>query len=364
MCSHDHGEESGDPYVHMLAGSFAGIIEHFAVYPMDTIKTHVQTAATNDSVAAARHILELRGGLGFWRGVTMQVGFCGPAHALMFASYEQILRLGGAKQTGDSSSSSHGDHDCSDGGGGGGVVVASPSPERVAAVGMVAGAVSTCFHDLVMVPAETVKQRLQLGYYRGAWHCLSRMVASGDALGSLYRSLPTTLATNAPYGAILVATNESVKKVANPDGQYSLPVYVASGAFSGSVAGLLTTPLDVVKTRLQTQSLAVAVKTTAGATNGGGAGAGRLTGAAAGAAAAAGRGGGGGGGVGCCAVDPRGSPSFSVIYRGFFDALRSVWREEGYRGFARGAGPRVLIGGPAAAISWSAYETCKHALEG
>ena len=138
---------------HMLAGSCAGVVEHACVFPIDTVKTHVQAArssasgAAASSVAIARELVAARNGgvARLWRGVGVLLHAVVPAHALMFASYEAVLHAGGAH----------------------GVAHAqSASAERVAAVGFVAGAVSTCFHDSIMVPAETVKQRLQLGCAR------------------------------------------------------------------------------------------------------------------------------------------------------------------------------------------------------
>ena len=143
----------------------------------------------------------------------MQLAFCGPAHALMFSSYEHVLTLGGTAQTSRSEES-------------------QASGQRVAAIGFIAGAVSTALHDLVMVPADTVKQRLQLGYYRGPLHCLRR-----TKFESLYRSLPTTLATNIPFGGIMIASNESIKQVVNPSGEFSLSVYMLSAGVSGALAG-------------------------------------------------------------------------------------------------------------------------------
>lgn len=303
-------EEASNPVHHMIAGSFAGVAEHFSIYPLDTIKTHKQAvrvgeAAHTSSFRVATGIVSEHGLLGLYRGVSIQVGFCGPAHALMFSSYEMILSMGGTVQGGkDASSPEEG-----------------PSGQRVAAVGMLAGMASTVLHDLVMVPADTVKQRLQLGYYRGPMHCLTRIIRSGN--GSLYRSLPTTLATNIPYGGVMMATNESIKRVVNPSGAFSLPTFMLSAGFSGALAGLVTTPFDVVKTRLQTQSL-----------------------------------------VGHADVSRGKAPrEFKIIYDGFGSAARALYKEEGALGFTRGAGPRMLMFGPSCAVSWGAYESAKEILE-
>lgn len=158
--------------LHMCAGGFAGVAEHVIVYPIDTLKTHVQASKGEVSaVQAARAIVAERGAGALFRGLSVQALVCGPAHALMFAAYEQTLEAGGVRAP-------------------------DPSPQRVALVGLVAGGLCTFVHDSVAVPAETIKQRLQLGHYRNALDCFRTIVASG--VGSLYRSLPTTLATNIP----------------------------------------------------------------------------------------------------------------------------------------------------------------------
>ena len=43
-------------------------------------------------------------------------------------------------------------------------------------------------------------------------------------------------------------------------------------------------------------------------------------------------------------------------------ALRLILKEDGARGLLRGLLPRVLFHVPAAAISWTVYESCKAAL--
>lgn len=56
---------------------------------------------------------------------------------------------------------------------------------------------------------------------------------------------------------IMVSANETFKKILNPTGEMNISAYFASGAMAGALAGVLTNPLDVAKTRLQTQMLLV-----------------------------------------------------------------------------------------------------------
>ena len=137
---------------HMIAGSFAGVSEHSLMFPVDTIKTMVQagggrqpkpgeaiaTGGTSARLAVVRELVAKNGIGVLWRGVGVVPIGCVPAHAMMFSVYELILEKGGSRKQ-------------------------TASPERVAAVGAVAGGVATLFHDAIMVPTETVKQRLQLG---------------------------------------------------------------------------------------------------------------------------------------------------------------------------------------------------------
>ena len=55
---------------------------------------------------------------------------------------------------------------------------------------------------------------------------------------------------------------------------------------------------------------------------------------------------------------------FEVLYQGASSAIRALFEEEGPRGFARGAGPRMLMHGVSCAISWGFYECAKKALGG
>ena len=82
-----------------------------------------------------------------------------------------------------------------------------------------------------------------------------RTVAATEGLGALYVSLPTTLLMNLPYGCIMVAVNESARKILNPSGDYKTSTNLIAGAIAGASAAVLTNPLDLIKTKLQTQNL-------------------------------------------------------------------------------------------------------------
>ncbi|CAN0149237.1 unnamed protein product, partial [Phaeothamnion confervicola] len=218
----------------------------------------------------------------------------------------------------------------------------------------VAGATATIFHDAVMAPMDVIKQRLQLGYYRGIGDC-ARTIYQVEGIGAFYRSFPTTLFMNMPYGCVMVAMNESIKRMLRPNGDFDTTTYILAGSAAGAVAAAATTPLDVVKTRLQTQALNASV---AGPLGGGGAGGGGVgLGPAVAMHSAASRCHKGGG----CAVAE--APAVPLQYQGLLDAARQIRAVEGYRGFMRGAVPRLLVHTPSVAISWTTYETAKSWLQ-
>ena len=237
-----------------------------------------------------------------YRGVSATVAGCVPAHAAFFSVYE-------------ASKSSFG--------------VNEPGHHPLASAAC--GALSTVSHDMVMTPLDVVKQRMQLGYYESSLHC-ARTIAKEEGMRPLFLSLPVTLVTNIPFTAVMVAVNESAKEVLNPSGHYNLPAFIASGALAGGVAAAVTTPFDVVKTRLQTQSLRpVAVEAVCG-------------------------------GAGICARADSALPKALHAYSGVGDVLRVIHNQDGVAGLFRGIKPRMLVQATSAAVSWTAYESIKYLL--
>lgn len=234
---------------YMLAGSIAGMVEHMAMFPVDTVKTRTQMLSPTSSTPlptnvarAVAGILRQEGPLGLYRGIGAMGLGAGPAHAVYFAVYEVAKeRLGGNRE---------GHH-----------------PAAHAA----AGALATIASDAVFTPMDVVKQRLQLrrSPYRGVWDCCQRVMQE-EGLKAFFTSYRTTVIMNVPFTAVHFATYEAAKKAlkgVTPGAadEESLWTHVLAGGAAGALASAVTNPLDVVKTRLQCQGVCGAKRYQSGA---------------------------------------------------------------------------------------------------
>lgn len=219
---------------YMLAGSVAGVVEHTAMFPVDTLKTHMQAGAPPcrpvlSLRAALRNAVAGEGGvLALYRGLPAMALGAGPAHAVYFSVYE-LAKSSLTDRLGPNNPVAHAG----------------------------SGVVATVASDAVFTPMDTVKQRLQLtsSPYTGVSHCV-RTVLRDEGLGAFFASYRTTVVMNAPYTAVHFATYEAAKRMlgdlAAAD-EESLAVHATAGAAAGALAAAITTPLDVVKTQLQCQ---------------------------------------------------------------------------------------------------------------
>lgn len=393
---------------HMFAGAFAGTMEHTVMFPVDTVKTRMQLVAAASSSSASsssltsstsssssinmikstipnviRSILKTDGVKGLYRGVVAGGLGAGPAHAVYFATYEYGKKMFRLNPIASSSSQTS--------------LSSSAYGEFVADAS--AGALATIVGDAVQTPLDTVKQRMQMQL---GGNCPSEVKAmSGEGIGGgssssrtssssisssssnttgppatrkfksafdalrtivrnegahvLYRSYPTTLIMNVPFTAIHVGLYESAKRALKIEEEdEGFRTQFLAGGFAGGIAGFLTTPMDVVKTRMQTHcevalgcDVSKTVETaTANQT---------------------------------CAV--RGDPKLCVsttstpttapppsssrsVYASAnaFKVARHVAEREGAKALFSGATARVLFHVPAAAICWTAYEFMKRNL--
>jgi Mitochondrial carrier protein len=130
-----------------------------------------------------------------------------------------------------------------------------------------AGLVADIAASPVYVPSEVLKTRLQLqgqynnpyfqsGYnYRGTFHAL-RSIYLTEGLPALFYGYKATLYRDVPFSALQFAFYEQERKLAKTwvgSQDIGLPLEIFTGASAGCMAGVITCPLDVVKTRIQTQ---------------------------------------------------------------------------------------------------------------
>ena len=83
-----------------------------------------------------------------------------------------------------------------------------------------------------------------------AFQCMTDIVRN-EGMRALFRSYPITVMMNVPFATTVIFMNENLKTYIRPwERQNSIFWYFLCAGFSGGVAGVLTNPLDVVKTRL------------------------------------------------------------------------------------------------------------------
>lgn len=121
-----------------------------------------------------------------------------------------------------------------------------------------AAVVATVIHDAISNPTEVIKQRLQMynSRYQSVIQCMKN-VYKQEGLRAFYRSYNTQLVMNLPYQTIHFSTYEFMQNHLNKDRKYNPPVHMLAGAMAGATAAAVTTPLDVVKTLLNTQETGI-----------------------------------------------------------------------------------------------------------
>lgn len=117
------------------------------------------------------------------------------------------------------------------------------------------------------VPSEVLKTRLQLqgrynnpyfhsGYnYRSTMHA-ARTIVRQEGFAALFYGYKATLWRDLPFSALQFAFYEEERGLAKRyvgSNNIGLPLEILTAASAGGMAGVITCPLDVVKTRIQTQ---------------------------------------------------------------------------------------------------------------
>ncbi|KAH9780858.1 S-adenosylmethionine carrier 1 [Citrus sinensis] len=252
------------------SGGTAGVVVETALYPIDTIKTRLQAVRGGGKINFK----------GLYSGLAGNLAGVLPASALFVGVYEptkqKLLQI---------------------------------FPENLsAAAHLTAGAIGGFAASLVRVPTEVVKQRLQTGQYASAPDAV-RLIASKEGFKGLYAGYGSFLLRDLPFDAIQFCIYEQLRIGYKAAARRDLndPENAIIGAFAGAITGAITTPLDVIKTRLMVQ----------GSAN---------------------------------------------QYKGIFDCVQTIVREEGPPALLKGIGPRVMWIGIGGSIFFGVLESTKRML--
>lgn len=311
---------------YFVAGAIAGGVSRTATAPLDRLKVYllVNTSSSSETAAAAikqgrpvaaaqnalRPITEAvkdllrNGGLrSFFAGNGLNVIKIMPETAIKFGSYEAAKRA-------LANFEGHGD------------------PRHINSYSrFTAGGVAGMIAQFCVYPLDTLKFRLQCETVKGGLtgRALVRQTAikmyADGGVRACYRGVTMGLIGMFPYSAIDMGMFELLKKsYASYYRQYTgcheddaNPGNVATGmigATSGAIGATVVYPLNVVRTRLQTQ----------------------------------------------------GTVMHQATYTGIWDVTQKTIQREGYRGLYKGLTPNLLKVAPALSITWVVYENSKSML--
>ncbi|GLJ18106.1 hypothetical protein SUGI_0319770 [Cryptomeria japonica] len=254
-------------YEGAIAGATAGVVVESVLYPIDTIKTRLQAARVGGKIVLK----------GLYSGLGGNLAGVLPASAIFVGVYEPLKRK-----------------------------LLEIFPDNFSAVAhLAAGTAGGAAASIVRVPTEVVKQRMQTGQFAYAPEAL-RLIVAKEGVRGLYAGYGSFLLRDLPFDALQFCLYEQLrigyKKVAKRD-LYD-PENALIGAFAGALTGAITTPLDVIKTRLMVQGS-------------------------------------------------------SRQYKGVFDCVQKIVQEEGPYALAKGIGPRVLWIGIGGSIFFGVLERTK-----
>ncbi|KAF3326280.1 mitochondrial substrate carrier family protein E isoform X1 [Carex littledalei] len=282
-------------------GAIAGAFGEGMLHPIDTLKTRMQSQAiitgTQKTILQIVRTVWASDGLrGFYRGIAPGVTGSLATGATYFGVIESTKKW---LEEVNPNLSSHWSH-------------------------FIAGAIGDTLGSFVYVPCEVIKQRMQVqgqnevtncgpqmhGYYSGMFQA-GRSILKEHGLRGLYAGFWSTLARDVPFAGLMVTFYEALKDLTengrkryfrNSDFRVSSTFEgLVLGGLAGGLSAYLTTPLDVIKTRLQVQGS-------------------------------------------------------TIRYKGWLDAFMKIWADEGMHGLFRGSVPRIIWYIPASAVTFMAVE--------
>ncbi|XP_078399800.1 mitochondrial S-adenosylmethionine carrier protein isoform X1 [Cetorhinus maximus] len=198
----------------LVAGGLAGMCVDLTLFPLDTMKTRLQSPQGFYNAGGFR---------GIYAGVPSTALGSFPNAALFFVTYEYTKS----------------------------VLDSCVSTKKAPLVHMIAASLGEMVACLIRVPSEVVKQRAQAYPSLGTYKVFVDTIRHEGILG-LYRGYGSTVKREIPFALVQFPTWELLKAVWSWKQNHAVDSWQAAvcGAFAGALAAVITTPLDVAKTRI------------------------------------------------------------------------------------------------------------------
>ncbi|EPY54234.1 carrier protein [Schizosaccharomyces cryophilus OY26] len=293
---------------YFFSGGIAGIVSRTCTAPLDRLKVILisDTGSKPSSkypfstlIHATKGLYQRSGIRSFFVGNGINVLKVMPESSIKFGSYEAMKSL-----FGNSSTQEH-------------------NPLYSYLAGGFAGTAAQFF----IYPVDTLKFRIQCSDFskrKGGESVVfenAKQLYRSSGIRGYYRGILIGVLGMFPYSATDLGTFEGLKKtwigiLSNKDNidpqDVKLPngLVMVFGALSGSIGATLVFPLNVIRTRLQTQ----------------------------------------------------GTPGHIASYTGFIDCFLKTTKKEGFRALYKGLSPNLLKVAPSVAISYLVYENSKNIL--
>lgn len=204
-------------YFHsILSGGIAGSVVDVVLFPLDTLKTRLQSK---------QGFLKAGGFKNVYSGLSSAIIGSAPSAALFFVTYDSIKRFG--------KNNNH--------------YIQSPTLIHMVAASL--GEIAAC---VIRVPTDIVKQRMQVGLFPSLFQAAVDMKKRHGFYG-FYRGFQMTIFREIPFACIQFPLYEQLKSFwIGLEQNKAISSIKASlcGMLAGGTAAALTTPLDVMKTRI------------------------------------------------------------------------------------------------------------------
>jgi len=222
-----------------IPGTLSGLAEDTSSYPFDLVKTRMQVALGKGSESSATYVIkdtiQKHGVKGLFRGFSLPLVTGGLVNGFLFGTYGSVAEM------------------LHEGG------INNLDLRSVWFCGLAGGIVQS----FIACPVELIKCKMQVSH--GSAHISSLHLLRTTPFPSLYRGITSTILKDGPGYGFFFATYEYIKrqqkqKYIEENGITELPRLVESthvllaGGTAGMVYGVLTHPIDVIKSTMQTDS--------------------------------------------------------------------------------------------------------------